>query len=76
MIASANIKLDFSFNGLLDLIIDRQYFLPVEASWTEAQCSAWQDRNVEWLINVYHLNRKDAEVEVSWFIDRYGIKTN
>lgn len=74
MIATADIRLDFNFGAIYELILDRQYFLPVTASWTTDECSAWQERNVNWLVNYFHLDRKAAEVEVSWFIDRYGIK--
>lgn len=68
-----NFFMDFS--SLLELILDRQYFLPVDVRWTELQCTVFQTRSVIRIMEAFGISRKDAEIEVSWFIDRYGFQT-
>ena len=63
------------FTTLLELILDKQYFLPVDARWTELQSTVFQTRSVVRIMETFGLSRKEAEVEVSWFIDRYGFQT-
>lgn len=78
MIESVRLHIDnysLRFSDLLELVLDGSYFLPVNARWSEEECKAFQDDHVADLMRLFGLDRKAAECEISWFIDRYGFKT-
>lgn len=77
MIESVNLHLDnysLRFSDLLELILEGNYFLPVKSTWSNDECNAFQERNAAALMRLFKLDRKEAEIEVSWFLYRYGFR--
>lgn len=78
MIESVRLHLDnfcIRFSDLLELVLDGEYFLPVNATWSKKECEAFQNTYAAELTKLFGIDRKSAEMEVSWFIDRYGFRT-
>ncbi len=57
----------------MDDIIDKKFIIQNDVTWTEKQCSDFQYKETAKLEG-YGIDNKTAQIEVSWFVDRYGLK--
>jgi len=57
----------------VDDIIDKKLIISNDVTWIEKQCSDFQYKEAAKLEG-HGIDKKTAQIEVSWFVDRYGLK--